>query len=105
MHTSFMLNYFSMGDCAKIGWEFELKRTRSRCGNVCMYVCSGLKRLCCGCCWSEQERVPLNEQIKYARAGSDVDALLAKQKAGMENQKRRTSIFDKFRRSTKKVEA
>ena len=51
--TSFMVNYFSMGECAKIGYEFEQKRTRSRCGNMCMYVCSGLKRVCCGCCWSE----------------------------------------------------
>ena len=47
-----MVNYFSMGDCAKIGWEFELNRTRSKCGNVMMYVWSGLKRLCCGCCWT-----------------------------------------------------
>ena len=23
VHTSFMVNYFSMGDCAKIGYEFE----------------------------------------------------------------------------------
>lgn len=60
-HTSFMVNYFSMGDCAKIGYEFEMRRTRSRCGNMCMYVCSGLKRLCCGCCWKQEERRPLNE--------------------------------------------
>ena len=78
-HTSFMVNYFSMGDCAKIGWEFETNRTRSRCGNMCMYVCSGFKRLCCCCCWSEEERRPLNEQIKYARKGSDIDVLLEKQ--------------------------
>ena len=52
VHTTFMVNYFSMGDCAKIGYEFEQRRTRSRCGNMCMYVCSGFKRLCCGCCWT-----------------------------------------------------
>ena len=76
VHTCFMVNYFSMGDCAKIGYEFEMKRTRSRCGNLCMYAFSGLKRLCCCCCWTAAERVPLNEQIKYARVGSDVDAML-----------------------------
>ena len=79
VHTSFMVNYFSMGDCAKIGYEFEMSRTRSRCGNVCMYVLQGLKRICCGCCWTDAERVPLNEQIKYARSGSDVDAMIDKQ--------------------------
>ena len=71
-----MVNYFSMGDCAKIGYEFEQNRTRSRCGNLCMYGLSGLKRLCCCCCWSQAERVPLNEQIKYARKGSDIDKML-----------------------------
>lgn len=76
VHTMFMVNYFSMGDCAKIGYEFEMKRTRSRCGNMCMYVWSGMKRLCCGCCWSQDERVPLNQQIKYARHGSDIDMFL-----------------------------
>ena len=40
VHTAFMVNYFSMGDCAKIGYEFEMKRTNSRCGNMCMYVIS-----------------------------------------------------------------
>ena len=76
LHTCFMVNYFSMGDCAKIGYEFEMKRTRSRCGNLCMYGWSGLKRLCCGCCWKDEERVSLKDQIKYARAGSDVETRL-----------------------------
>jgi hypothetical protein len=39
IHKCFMVNYFSMGDCAKIGYEFERSRTRSRLGNVCMYCC------------------------------------------------------------------
>jgi len=76
VHTLFMVNYFSMGDCAKIGYQFEMNRTRSRCGNMVMYVCSGLKRICCACCWTSEERRPLNEQIKYARRGSDVDKKL-----------------------------
>ena len=103
-----MVNYFSMGDCAKIGWEFELNRTRSKCGNVMMYVWSGMKRLCCGCCWTQQERVPLNEQIKYARTGSDIDTLLEKQKAeemkDKEATRKRDSFFNKFRGSTKTLE-
>ena len=52
VHTMFMVNYFSMGECAKIGFEFEMNRTRSRLGNLVMYGRSGLKRLCCACCWS-----------------------------------------------------
>ena len=83
VHTAFMVNYFSMGDCAKIGYEFEMKRTNSRCGNMCMYVISGMKRLCCGCCWTKEESVPLNQQIKYARHGSDVDNMIEKQNALM----------------------
>ena len=99
-----MVNYFSMGDCAKIGYEFEQRRTQSRCGNMCMYVCSGMKRLCCGCCWSEQERKPLSEQIKYARHGSDIDELLDQQKKAMEEDayaqkpEKRGSIFNALRR-------
>lgn len=80
IHTCFMVNYFSMGDCAKIGYEFEQSRTRSRCGNLCMYGWSGLKRICCGCCWKDEERVALKDQIKYARSGSDIDNMLEYQK-------------------------
>lgn len=76
VHTCYMVNYFSMGECAKMGFDFEQNRTRSRCGNLFMYGVSGLKRLCCCCCWSQAERVPLNEQIKYARKGSDIDKMI-----------------------------
>jgi hypothetical protein len=101
VHTCFMVNYFSMGDCAKIGYEFEMRRTGSRCGNLCQYFCMGLKRFCCCCCWSAEERRPLNEQIKYARKGSEIDKLLEKQNAASKSTeqkpRKRDSFMDKFR--------
>jgi len=103
IHKCYMVNYFSMGDCAKIGYEFEMNRTRSRLGNMCMYVCSGAKRYCCACCWSQEERRPLNEQIKYARKGSDIEKLLEKQNEAMKNPpqlRKRDSFMNAFRRDS-----
>ena len=52
--------------------------------------------------------MPLNEQIKYARTGSDIDKLLEKQKAEelkeQSKPQKRDSIFSKFRGSTKTLE-
>ena len=52
--------------------------------------------------------MPLNEQIKYARTGSDIDTLLEKQKAeemkDQEATRKRDSFFNKFRGSTKTLE-
>ena len=50
-YTAFMALYFSLGDDAKIGFDFEANRTGSRCGNFCRYACSGMKRFLCGCCF------------------------------------------------------
>lgn len=48
-----MANYFSVGECAKIGFDFEVGRTGSKCGNIVRYACSAIKLLCCRCCcWS-----------------------------------------------------
>ena len=78
-HKGYMLNYFSMGDCAKIGYEFERNRTTSRCGNIIQYFCAGLKRICCSCCWTYQENRRLRDQIKYAKAGSRIDELIERE--------------------------
>lgn len=63
-----MANYYSMGECAKIGYDFEAVRTGSKCGNVIRYVCSALKLMCCKCCcWSTLESIPLRQQLKYTK--------------------------------------
>ena len=100
VHKCYMLNYFSMGECAKIGFEMEKKRTQSRIGNVCMYILSGMKRICCACCWTQAERVPLNEQIKYARLGSDIQ----NQTSPELKMRRSDSIATQFRKDKKQNE-
>ena len=63
-----MALYFSLGDDAKIGFDFEANRTASRCGNFCRYACSGIKRFFCGCCfWTAQENAPLRTNLAYVR--------------------------------------
>ena len=43
------------------------------------YVCAGLKRVCCSCCWSKEENASLKDQIKYAKAGSRIDELMERE--------------------------
>ena len=43
-----MVNYFSVGADAQIGFEFDKRRTGSKCCNNCVYACQGLKKCCCG---------------------------------------------------------
>ena len=49
-YTAVMANYFSMGECARIGFNFEKNRKSNRCGNMIVYATEWLKRFCCGCC-------------------------------------------------------
>ena len=49
-YTATMANYFSMGECARIGFSFEKHRTNTRAGNHATYAAQWLKRFCCGCC-------------------------------------------------------
>ena len=67
-YTAFMALYFSLGDDAKIGFDFEANRTASRLTNKCRYLCSGIKRIFCGCCfWTERENAPLRNNLAYVR--------------------------------------
>ena len=54
-YTTVMANYYSMGECARIGFEFEKHRTTSRCGNMMQYAVQFMKRFCCGCCSSNRQ--------------------------------------------------
>jgi len=38
-------NYFSFGIDGKIGYSFDMHRTRSRLGNLAMYGCIGLVKV------------------------------------------------------------
>ena len=67
-YTAFMALYFSIGDDAKIGFDFEANRTASRCANKCRYVCSTIKYWFCGCCfYTERENAPLRNNLAYVR--------------------------------------
>jgi len=85
-----MANYFSMGECAKIGFDFEVGRTTSKCGNVVRYACSAFKLLCCKCCcWSNQESIPLRQQLKYTKIFKEDQRLKQKN----ENNKQRSKSY------------
>ena len=98
-----MLNYFSMGDCAKIGYEFERNRTASRCGNIIQYAFAGMKRICCSCCWTQQENRPLRDQIKYAKQGSNIDTLMKKETALQQRQRANTTFNKQKANSTREA--
>lgn len=61
-YTAVMANYFSMGECARIGYSFEKRRTNSRAGNLMAYSTAWLKRFCCGCATKAQ---PIGKNIDY----------------------------------------
>ena len=41
------INYVSLGYDARVGYNFDPKRTNSRNGNKCIYFCEGFKKLTC----------------------------------------------------------
>ena len=41
------INYVSLGYDARVGYNFDPKRTHSRNGNKCIYFCEGFKKLTC----------------------------------------------------------
>lgn len=45
----FMINYFSMGEDARVGTGFEKNRTKHRICNNCVYGCLGLCNFLCCC--------------------------------------------------------
>lgn len=63
-YTATMANYFSMGECARIGFNFEKRRKSSRAGNMVTYASQWLKQFCCGCCNKKKQK--LDKQIDYA---------------------------------------
>ena len=42
-----IINYFSFGYDARVGYNFDKKRTSSRFCNKCVYFCEGMKKNCC----------------------------------------------------------
>ena len=62
----YMINYWSMGEDARVGTGFEKKRTKNRFCNTCVYGSIGLCNwICGGCCG---QRPPLiTEQIEYVK--------------------------------------
>ncbi len=63
----YMINYFSMGEDARVGTGFEKKRTKNRCCNNVTYAFLGLCNFFCAACCCR--RPPLiTDQIEYARS-------------------------------------
>ena len=46
-YTRSFINYVSLGYDARVGYNFDPKRTNSRNGNKCIYFCEGFKKLTC----------------------------------------------------------
>ena len=46
-YTRSFINYVSLGYDARVGYNFDPKRTHSRNGNKCIYFCEGFKKLTC----------------------------------------------------------
>jgi diacylglycerol kinase (ATP) len=62
-----MINYFSMGEDARVGTGFDKKRTTNRFCNQFTYAVLGLCNFVCGTCCCR--RPPLiSEQIEYVRS-------------------------------------
>ena len=68
----YMINYFSMGEDARIGTGFEKKRTKNRCCNNLNYGLIGLCNFICGACCCQ--RPPLiSEQGEYVKTLNGVE--------------------------------
>jgi diacylglycerol kinase (ATP) len=68
----YMINYFSMGEDARVGTGFEKKRTNNRFCNNLNYSLIGLCNFICGVCCCR--RPPLiTDQVEYVRSLSGVE--------------------------------
>ncbi len=68
----YMINYFSMGEDARVGTGFEKKRTKNRCCNNVTYAFLGLCNFFCAACCCK--RPPLiSDQIEYVRTLKGVE--------------------------------
>ena len=62
----YMINYWSMGEDARVGTGFEKKRTKSRFCNTCVYGALGLCNWICGCCCGRRPLL-ISEQLESVR--------------------------------------
>jgi diacylglycerol kinase (ATP) len=70
VYERYMINYFSMGEDARVGTGFEKKRTKNRCCNNVNYAFIGLCNFFCGVCCCQ--RPPLiSEQVECVRSLAD----------------------------------
>ena len=69
------INYFSVGFDARVGFEFEQRRTSTRCCNKVIYALEAAKRIFCCCCF--QEIYGLSELLDCFHEGTD-EPLLTK---------------------------
>lgn len=63
-----MLNYFGIGEDARIAMGFEVKRTANKCTNEVVYFWEGLKKWCC----NPTRRI--KNQLEYMGTEKDLEA-------------------------------
>lgn len=79
-----MINYFSMGEDARVGTGFEKKRTKNRFCNNLTYGVLGLCNFLCGACCCR--RPPLiSDQIEYVKTLKGTEYAKPKQKVDKES--------------------
>lgn len=63
-----MACYFSLGYCARTGYDFERNRTSKKCCNYLVYGLMAFKNMCCCrcCCYPENENIPLRDLLDYS---------------------------------------
>jgi len=86
-YERFMINYFSFGEGARIGMNFEKNRTKSRFGNTLVYTYFGLWNLFCGCwgCWGCCPTVTDKLDIAVSYKGEEEEVLFTTNKFDREN--------------------
>lgn len=60
-----MANYFSMGACAQVGYDFEGDRTDTKAYNEAIYAFKGAKHFLFGCCTSDDGVKTLNDLVDH----------------------------------------
>lgn len=83
-YERFMINYFSFGEGARIGMNFEKNRTSSRFGNTIVYTYFGLWNLFCGC-WGCCPTVSDKLDVVVSHKGEEEEVLFTTNKHDSEN--------------------
>lgn len=71
IYERFMINYFSMGEDARVGTGFEKHRTKNRCCNNLTYGCIGICNYFCIC----RRPQTVSRQLAYLKSHKAKDGV------------------------------